>query len=454
MWFLMLLISHGLSAPNAYLMNIPIFIELIMVTVLALPFAKRRKYFWAYGFGFVAFMVGEYFLLTMLKIAFPDSLTVRILITLIMYVTSLGACFGFFDEKPIDVIMIWATIILVREATDILFYFFYALCGVDSRTGIMLFPKLNQQINGVMYDSIHWIFNIGLYFLFLRDNHDEKDNTYKKLLTIVCVATGVLTVVLKNLIIYYEVDDAKALANVARAIILFTVIFLLWLRGVLLKSNSDRIEKRTIHIMLQNEKKQYDTLSDNMKTINMMTHDLKHQIENFQDRMTQDEIKLLKDAVESYDSILKTGNDVIDTVIYEKTLFCKDKGIVLTCNADGEACNFMKQYHLYSLLNNALGNAIEAVLQLEDESKKKVGLTIAKEGDMLSIECYNYFDITKNNGEKTTKKENKHTHGFGIKSINYVAERYKGNVSITKDEDMFFLEVQIPLDSVPTVDVA
>lgn len=432
---------------------IPLFSEVLMCQAMVQTSLKKRKHYWLITLGWLALYIGQFFLTVTIKDAWPSSLFVRTILTLWLYAASLGYYFAAFDENPIDIVLAWTTVVLIREVADVLYVYILYAFGVDSRSSINIIEGISDEwkllVNGFINDNVHIAIMLGMRLYFVKKDHQEKDMQHIRLVIVMSTAVALLTIVVKSFLIHYYTPEGKSSYHIAMGTIMFTCIILLFMRIALLKSNSERNEKRTIHLMLKNEKAQYETLSENIKTINMMTHDLKHQIENFQDRITKEEVDILKEAIQGYDSVLKTGNDVIDTVVYEKEMYCKTKGIVLTCNANGGAAAFMQNYHLYSLLNNALGNAIEAVEQLEDENKKKVGLSIYPDSEYLNIECYNYFDPSKSDTNSTTKK-NKNSHGYGIKSINYIAERYKGNVSIRKDGDMFFLEVRIKLNCEPS----
>jgi sensor histidine kinase regulating citrate/malate metabolism len=65
-------------------------------------------------------------------------------------------------------------------------------------------------------------------------------------------------------------------------------------------------------------------------------------------------------------------NDTLDIIITEKCLLCEKENITLTCIADGEKISFISVTDLYSLLGNAIDNAIEAVLQFEDQDKRSI----------------------------------------------------------------------------------
>lgn len=89
---------------------------------------------------------------------------------------------------------------------------------------------------------------------------------------------------------------------------------------------------------------------------------------------------------------------------------------------DGSLLNFMEKTELYSLITNALSNAIKAVENLPDD-KRIVDFTLAKKNGIILLEIDNYFDgeikFSSSNLPISTKTDGKN-HGFGSKSISYI----------------------------------
>ena len=95
------------------------------------------------------------------------------------------------------------------------------------------------------------------------------------------------------------------------------------------------------------------------------------------------------------------------------------------------------------LFGNALDNAIEAVLRLE-EKKRNVGVVVRSKGDMVSVNVHNSYDgqaVIGADGFPVTTKEDKNFHGIGLKSIRQIAEKYHGICTVSTNEDTFILNV-------------
>ena len=147
-----------------------------------------------------------------------------------------------------------------------------------------------------------------------------------------------------------------------------------------------------------------------------------------------------------YDSILKTGNEILDTVLTEKSLLCNQNGVKLSCIADGGLLSFMDAVDLYTLFGNALDNAIEAVLPLPEE-ERMIDLQVRQKAGQILIHITNRFAGSLEVGEdlpKTSKEDTGH-HGFGPKSIRAVVEQYGGILNWNATDLLFTLRITIPI---------
>jgi len=114
--------------------------------------------------------------------------------------------------------------------------------------------------------------------------------------------------------------------------------------------------------------------------------------------------------------------------------------------ADGEALSFMSASHLYSLFNNAISNALEAVLKVRDPEKRVIGITVRRDGDGVSIDITNYFSSAVKivDGLPVTTKEDKNRHGFGVRSMRYIVDQYHGTLSASTEGELFSLDIRLP----------
>lgn len=216
------------------------------------------------------------------------------------------------------------------------------------------------------------------------------------------------------------------------------------------KNEKLRSDKAVLEELLHKEKKQQEFSKDTIEYINMKCHDLKHQIGvlRFLSKDKQEEsIRGIENAVMIYDNIAKTGNAALDVVLTEKGLLCEKYNIRFTYMVDGEKLNFLNPVDVSSLFGNALSNAIESVMREPDEDKRIIRLNASARRRILSIHVENYCseEVEFAGGLPVTVKEDKREHGFGVKSMRYIVEKYGGSLLMRREGELFNLDIVLPL---------
>lgn len=227
-------------------------------------------------------------------------------------------------------------------------------------------------------------------------------------------------------------------------------IVLLYLEGEMFKKSTMRQELEVMNLLYQKEREQYFLAKENIELINQKCHDLKHQIRALR-KGDKDELdKYLKDienSVEIYEAIVKTGNEVFDTILTEKSLHCRAKQIQVSCVADGSQMDFIDTIDLYTLLGNAMDNAIEAVEQFIEPEKRQIDVMIYRQQSFLVIHIMNPLPQTLiyKEGLPVTTKGDKGFHGFGLRSMKMIVKKYEGFLSVSEEDGCFSLKMLIPI---------
>ena len=129
----------------------------------------------------------------------------------------------------------------------------------------------------------------------------------------------------------------------------------------------------------------------------------------------------MEDSVKIYETIVKSGNEVLDTILTEKSLYCKERGITVSCVVDGSQLGFINTIDLYAILGNAIDNAIEAVEKFKHVEKRQIDVCIYRSQQFLVMNIINPMKeklVYEEELPRTTKKDTLH-HGYGLKSIQY-----------------------------------
>lgn len=269
---------------------------------------------------------------------------------------------------------------------------------------------------------------------------------------------------ISSAIIFVDIilNSLTAYSSVKQDTLIGTVIFLyslissslcIWLLFSLLDTKAAQSELKTVQAMWREDKRMYELSKQNVELINIKCHDLKKQLRFLRKQegeVKREALKEIEQAVNFYDSAVETGNDVLDLIMADKGLYCSQHNITLTCMADGKQLNFISDIDLYSMLINAVDNAIEAVEKYDDPEKRFVRISVSAKNQFVSIRVENWLDnaedLTLIKGLPRTSKSDKSNHGFGLKSMKLIAEKYGGSLAIsTEIKNLFLLNILIPL---------
>ena len=98
-----------------------------------------------------------------------------------------------------------------------------------------------------------------------------------------------------------------------------------------------------------------------------------------------------------------------------------------------------KDVDLTSILSNSLENALKAVVELP-ANQRIIDVNIRMKGPKLLISVKNTFSKTPQFVDGLPQAEQSN-HGLGTQSIQFVAEKLKGNCQFSVQDDMFVLQV-------------
>lgn len=292
-------------------------------------------------------------------------------------------------------------------------------------------------ISILIYALIYALF----YFLFARRlNLNQCGNVSNRKITLMAFAVLFVTIVLNLLSQGAQTDVLGAVC--IHTLVIITCLLLLFLQfGIMAEETSTQVIQ-TIKYLQHKEMEQYEISRETMDLINVKYHDLKKLLAGYEGMFSKEELIEVSKSIDIFSSLYRTGNRIFDTVFTEKALICDSKDIRLECILDVSGFESIDSVDLFSLLSNSLNNAIEASAKVEDPEKRRIWVKSASRGELLFLSVQNYFDgKLKFCGDglfKTTKRDEKY-HGFGLKSMKMVAEKYNGSMSVKTENNIFSL---------------
>ena len=294
--------------------------------------------------------------------------------------------------------------------------------------------------------------------LFLKDfsvSDYEKFDAEGNHVTLITAVAAVGVIVVLEPLIRGEIAEAggdlrtgKLMCYVNTISLLLSVLALLISMCQLREAESIKQNEITQQL-LHNERKRYALEKETVETINIKCHDIRHQIAALEQSgmAYQRELRKIGELVDIYDCGLKTENTAMDLILSSKSMACSGKGITLTCVADGRKLDFMADSDLYALFGNILDNAIEAVEQISDAEMRLITLTVQARQGFLFINAENYYsgELCFERGLPQTTKADKQYHGFGMRSIQLLTEKYGGDLQIRAEDGIYTLSIMLPL---------
>lgn len=236
-----------------------------------------------------------------------------------------------------------------------------------------------------------------------------------------------------------------------RTLVNLSGLLMLYAQQEQLEENRLKNELMAIDIILQKQYENYIISKKNDDLINRKYHDLKHQVEIIR---KETDIEKREKYLEEIDLVIKqhdakneTGNEILDTILYNKSMECVQYDINFSYMADGTVLEFMDVMDLCTIFGNALDNAIESVKGIGDKDKRIISMSVFAQNAFVIMRfenyCENKVDIIE--GMPQTTKKNKDNHGFGVKSIDYAVKKYNGSITVSLEQNWFSLCALIPI---------
>ncbi|MBO5328081.1 MAG: sensor histidine kinase [Clostridia bacterium] len=418
-------------------------IELLVAEFLFVYRFRRRSHFSIRAvLGVVSVFVFAFFLPTNFNNAFYFSV-----IFLLIFLYTIIVCKVLFKESLLTVLFCCLAGYTTQHLTYELYNSVLIFMDVSASSGFYgqsnfwdIFPNLFVF---VVYVCLYVASYFACYFLFSCKLQAREEISIQTPFILIFTAFILVVDIVLNAITVYSAEECGRVGviiigvyNVLCCLVSLYLQFEVALRRKIEK-NFDALQE-----IWNAQKKQYAISKENIELINMKCHDFKHQIHTLGKHQTVSPVALkeLEDSISIYDSIVKTGNDALDIILTEKSLLCNKENIQFSCIVDGEKLNFIKTEDVYALFGNIVDNAIEAVLKVPP-SKRIISLRVKTVDNMLVVNASNYYKdaVVYKYGEIQTTKEEKDFHGFGIRSIQYVCERYGGEMTITAENNIFSL---------------
>lgn len=249
------------------------------------------------------------------------------------------------------------------------------------------------------------------------------------------LAMNFLELILRGIINYNLLYLSIVLLIVSCILLYFLLIFIE-------KDSENRMHELLEIQQLKYQRENMEDIKELNEEMRKIKHDLKHQlsyiVEGLKDQKVDEMIKMLET---SYEEINKTSiinfsdNETLNYILQSKNKFAMQKGVKLRCEITYENSSIMKDEDLIILLGNLLDNAVENTYE-----GGEVLLKITKDKGLLHIKISNPV-LTDEVDISVTSKQDKRNHGFGMKSIYKIIDKYDGSLEKNVHDGVFLIDI-------------
>ena len=159
------------------------------------------------------------------------------------------------------------------------------------------------------------------------------------------------------------------------------------------------------------------------------------------DIINADELERDLDRVDSW---IKSGNLMADAILNSKLSLAQQKKIAVNCKARLPENLPVEDVDLCVILGNLLDNALEACEQIP-QNARFLRVYLAINGRQLYLSIQNSAKEELNFNERNYITQKRGSHGFGMKRVSAVVEKYEGFLNLANEPGIFAAEVTLPL---------
>ena len=208
-----------------------------------------------------------------------------------------------------------------------------------------------------------------------------------------------------------------------------------------------------LNMQMRLEKLSFKRIEESYNRTRELRHDLKNHIftlkgiaENGSKEELLDYLEKMTDAVEEATYISMSKNTAVDAVLNEKLIYAQKNQISTQFDINPLENTKTSSMDICTILSNALDNAVEACLKIENVKDRYVDLKINDvESEMIiSVKNPSLYAPKRRAGAYISAKKDKEHHGLGLKSIKRTVDKYNGDMLVKYENGVFALVISLP----------
>ena len=317
--------------------------------------------------------------------------------------------------------------------------------NIIARTAPHFYMQMNSFHNTVLLILCSKISFFAVIYLLthlfksLQENSDTDDNSVL-LLIIIPVTSVFIMLTFVNINDHYTLSaESNCLVSLSALFLLFMNLLIFGINQYSRKKNQDYTE---MQLLLQKESdftEYYKMLLSQNANQAILIHDIKKHLQSIASLNEQN----APDKVNAYinelllssdfkESARICDNELLNAIMARYRRQCTEQGISFTADIRSGVLHFLPDSDLTSLFCNLLDNAMEAAGKVPD-AYIEVNGSKRENTPFVLITVVNSCRVNpfKNDAaDPATTKADKRSHGFGLKSIRKICEKYHGDIQM------------------------
>lgn len=339
------------------------------------------------------------------------------LISVYVIFSSILAYFAKIEAMEVDAIMSWVLV---------------------AATALCCFTKISQKISL----ALQWI---PLYM--------------KRLIIFLSLFSGVAVTLMAQI---QENANNAAWLNVTYIIFSVVIVLVCSMLPILVATtiSNKMLNHQALHYKTQIEEqaKHYEAVAKSNWEIRRFQHDTKNLTVGLTNLLETGQQKEAMEMLNSYynaslglkDALLQfdTGNGIVDALLADK----QQSACATNTQIEFEGmvpAKGISPSDLCVLFGNTLDNALDACEKLPSEQEKIIQVISKSMGGYLWLTVRNPVgeQVKIRNNTVTTTKEDKNHHGFGLHSLQLLAQKHDGELQLTCENNLFEIAIELNLES-------
>lgn len=200
-------------------------------------------------------------------------------------------------------------------------------------------------------------------------------------------------------------------------------------------------------------KKQRDEVQNIYQTMRAWRHDYHNHMQAIKALLSMGKKEELSEYLDNLekdldgiDIAIRTGNVGLDAILSSKVSIARKNNIEVNCTAKVPQDLKVSDVHLCAIVGNLLDNAIEACEKITEGTAPRfirIYIGLFKSQLYISVSNATCEKHRRRLSELVTSKLGEH--GFGLRRIDKLAEKYDGYVNRKNEPGIFATEVMLPL---------